>query len=153
MQTWPVVLIGHLEKGQIRFSKKLLDQQLAGKRDCVVEIVIERKHATRSIAQNRLYWGVYVKLLSEHTGYDPEDLHDILKAKFLPKKITITDDQGVITDEFVVGGSTRQLNKLQFGEYLERIQRWAAEELHVVIPDPPKDDDTIDDRFRGRRAS
>lgn len=149
---WPIVLVGQLEKGQIRFSKRTLDEQLKGRKDCVVEIVIERKHATRSLAQNRLYWGVYVKVLSDHTGYDPEEIHEILKAKFLPKKLTLVDEHGVITDEFTVGGSTSQLNKLEFGEYLERIQRWAAETLSVVIPDPPRDGDSIDDRF-GRRAS
>lgn len=150
MNAWPIVLPGRLEKGQVLFAKKSLDQQLRGRRDCDLEIIIDRKHATRSLAQNRLYFGVYVKLISEHTGYSLDEVHELLKAKFLPKKLAVADQNGEVTDEFVIGGSTAKLNKIEFGEYLERIQIWAAETLGVVVPDPPQD--SLDDR-RGRQAA
>lgn len=147
-RSWPVVLPARLEKGEIRLAKRTLDQRLRGRRDCDLEIIIDRKHATRSIAQNRMYWGSYVKGISEHTGYTPDEVHELLKAKFLPKKFALVDRDGVITDEFIIGTSTTRLNKIEFGEYLERIQQWAAEN-GIVIPDPPKDE--LDDR-RGSQA-
>lgn len=101
-----------------------------------VEIAVTRLYATRSIKQNRWYWGVCVELLSEHTGYGPEEMHDILKAKFLPKHLAVTNGNGHIVDSFVIGGSTRELNTVEFKQYTERIQQWAAEDLGVVIPDP-----------------
>jgi hypothetical protein len=41
-----------------------------------------------------------------------------------------------VCDEFVLGGSTRAMNKNEFYEYVEAIRRWSAETLDVVIPDP-----------------
>ena len=101
-----------------------------------VEIAVTRLYATRSIKQNRWYWGVCVELLSEHTGYGPEEMHDILKAKFLPKRLAVSNGNGRIVDSFVIGGSTRELNTVEFKDYTERVQQWAAEDLGVVIPDP-----------------
>lgn len=140
---WPVIMPARLHAGAIQINRKHLAQLLRGRQDCELEIVIERKHATRSVAQNRLYWGVYCAVLSEHTGYSKDELHELLKAKFLPKKMALADANGEITEEFVIGGSTTRLNKIEFGEYLRQIQQWAAEELDVVIPDPV---DHLDDR-------
>lgn len=105
-------------------------------RDGEVFVTVTRRTATRSLQQNRWYWGVIVELLSEHTGYRPEEIHDVLKAKFLPKRLAIADGNGAIKGEFVIGGSTTRLNTLEFGEYCEAVRQWALEELGVVIPDP-----------------
>lgn len=137
MTGWPLVVSGRLERGVIKLNLSRLQRLLRGRRDCDLEVVIERKHATRSLAQNALYWGVYVDLLAEHTGYTPDEVHELLKAKFLPKTLAVTDGNGEIKGEFVIGGTTTRLNKIEFGEYLRSIQHWAAEALGVVIPDPP----------------
>lgn len=148
-RTWPIVLPARLERGVVMFAKATLDRRIKGRPDCELEITIERKHATRSHAQNRFYWGVYIHLISEHTGYSPDETHELLKAKFLPKKLAIADQNGEVTDEFVIGQSTTRLNKIEFGEYMERVAQWAAETLGVVMPEPIPNE--LDDR-RGRRA-
>ena len=112
-----------------------IQDRLARCRDGEFLIVIERQHATRSSNQNAWYWGVIVEAISEHTGYEADEVHEILKAKFLPKKLAVATGNGEIVDEFVVGGSSAKLNKLEFGEYCEAIRRWAAR-LDIVIPDP-----------------
>ena len=84
-------------------------------------------------------WGVVLAMLSEHTGYTVDELHAWAKAKFLPKQMAIAGANGEIVDEYVVGGSTTKLNKLQFSEYVEQIRRFAAEHLDVVIPDPDRE--------------
>ncbi len=132
---WPIVLPARLEGGSVKLNSQRLDAMLRGRRDCDLEIIIERKHATRSLAQNAFYWSVVVASLSEHTGYTPDEIHEILKAKFLPKTRAITDRNGEIVGEFVIGGSTTALNKIEFGEYIEQVRVWAAE-LGVYIPDP-----------------
>ena len=101
-----------------------------------IEITARQIRATRSAPQNRYYWAVIVALLSEHTGYTPDEVHALLKAKFLPKVLAVQDGNGEIKGEFVIGGTTRTLNKNEFSEYCEAIRRWAAMELDVVIPDP-----------------
>lgn len=139
---WPLILPARLQNGVIVMNRSRLRSALVGRRDCELEIVVERKHATRSVAQNRLYWGVYCAVLSEHTGYTPEEIHEYLKARFLPKAI------GIGRETVVIGNTTTRLNKVEFGEYLRAVQQWAAEELDVDIPDPPK----VDDELAGKGA-
>lgn len=132
-----IVTTGFVKAGRLEMrNRKVVAEQLRRMKDCEVVITIEPRKAARSGPQNRWYWGVIVDLLSEHTGFSPEEMHDVLKAKFLPKKLAVADGNGEVQGEFVIGGSTTKLNKLEFGEYCERIRQWAAESLDVVIPDP-----------------
>lgn len=132
-----IVTTGYVRSGRLDIRRKK-DMQAALQRmhDCEVLITITPRKAARSQPQNRWYWGVIVELISEHTGYTPDEIHEVLKAKFLPKRLAVSDDNGEIKGEFVIGGTTTRLNKIEFGEYCESIRRWAAEDLGVVIPDP-----------------
>jgi hypothetical protein len=132
-----IVTTGLIKGGRLDVrNRKQFEAQLRRMKDGAIQITVERVHATRSVQQGRWYWGVIVELLSDHTGFTPDEMHEVLKAKFLPKRLAVAGDNGVIVDEFVIGGSSAKLDKLQFGEYCEAIRRWAAEELNVVIPDP-----------------
>lgn len=135
---YPVIASAVIQHGRLKVRNRLtLDEQVAGLRHGdEVELRIERKHATRSLNQHAWYWGCLVQLVSEHTGYSPDEIHEIYKAKFLPKRLAVLNGNGDIRGEFVIGGTTTRLNKLEFGEFCEAIRRWAAEELDVVIPDP-----------------
>lgn len=120
-------------------NKRSFDRAMAQFRNGEVVVSIERRHAIRSQQQNRYWWGCVLRLLSEHTGYTVDELHEWAKAKFLPKALAFSDGNGVVVDELVVGGSTRRLNRLQFGEFVETVRRFAAERLDVVVPDPSPD--------------
>lgn len=100
-----------------------------------LEVTVTRLRATRSPQANRFYWGVVIEALSQHTGYTPEEMHDLCKAQFLPKKLAVCDGNGEVVGEYVLGGSTRQLKTNEFYEYVERVRQWAAE-LDCYIPDP-----------------
>lgn len=106
------------------------------------EIVVKRRRSTRSEAANNYYWGGVIEALSQHTGYTPDEMHAICKAKFLPKKLAICDGNGEIQGEYVIGGSTTKLNVLEFGDYLAAIRAWALE-LGCHIDDP------VDAHMRG----
>ncbi len=136
-----VVASATVKDGRLLFhNRKAFDSALSTVRSGTeVELAVTRLYATRSLKQNKWYWGVAVSLLSEHTGYGPEEMHDILKAKFLPKHLAVTNGNGRVVDSFVIGGSTRELNTVEFKDYSERIQQWAAEDIGVVIPDPDPD--------------
>lgn len=133
-----LVAFGTIQGGRIRFhDRRGFDDAIRRFRDgAEVEIEVSQRRATRSVQSNRWYWGVIVQLISEHTGYTPDELHDVLKMKFIPKRLAICNDNGEVVDEFVVGGSTRKMNSRDFSEYCENIRRWAAETLDIVIPDP-----------------
>lgn len=129
--------IGHVRSGRLKIRRrKDLAAALRRMRDGEVLVSITRHRATRSVQQNRWYWGVIVEVLAEHTGYTPDEIHEVLKAKFLPKRIAIADGNGEVRGEFVIGGTTTRLDKVEFGEYCEAIRQWAADSLSLVIPDP-----------------
>lgn len=86
-----------------------------------------KKNMPRSIVQNNYYHGVVIKLLSEFTGYEPEEMHKALKIKFL----TYENVKGL-----PVTLSTTQLKTHEFEEFLERVRRWASMDLGVYIPLP-----------------
>lgn len=132
-----VVTTGYVKAGRLEMrNRKAVLSQLKRMRDCEVVVTIQPRHATRSLQSNRFYWGVVVETLSEHTGYSPDEIHELLKARFIPKRLAVQDGNGEIKGEFVIGGSTTKMNKIEFGEFINSIRQWAAEELDVVIPDP-----------------
>ena len=132
---WPVVIQGHLlPSGQLQLNRALLTDLLRGRRECEVEITIRRAFATRSAQANRYYWGVVLGYLSEHTGHTPDELHDICKAKFLPKQLAVCDHNGEIVGEYVIGGSTAGLGVEEFAAYVNAIVDWARDALGVSIP-------------------
>lgn len=100
-----------------------------------VELQVTRLQATRSQQQNRYFWGVVIKAISDYTGYGPDETHELLKQMFIPKELAILKGNGDVIDRFVMGGSTRSMDTVEFGHYMERIKEWAAQELDIYIPD------------------
>lgn len=132
-----VVASAQIRDGKLYIrNRRDFDRQIAQMKDgWEMELAVTRRRATRSPMANAYYWGVVMQLLSEHTGYTPDEMHDLCKAQFLPKKLAVNNGNGEIVGEFVLGGSTRGLNTNDFYEYVERVRQWAAE-LDVYIPDP-----------------
>ena len=94
-----------------------------------VQVTCERRKKTRSATQNAYYWGVVIRMIADECGYngkeEEEGLHERLKEMFLGRKGRLGITQG-----------TSELTTEQFGEYIERIKAWAAEELKIYIPEP-----------------
>ncbi len=80
----------------------------------------------RSVQQNRYYWGVVCRLVADHTGYSPDEVHQILADMFLSY-----NKQGHKFTE-----STTRLNTQRFEAYLEECRKWTAVNLQVYIPNP-----------------
>jgi hypothetical protein len=130
----PIYASGVMRCGRLRLRRsELFATQLHQLRDGEVEIRIERRKATRNQQQNRFYWAVVIAALADHTGYSPEEMHEICKAQFLPRHLSVAKNNGEIVGEFVIGGTTTQLSVGEFAAYLDAIQAWAAT-LGVVLP-------------------
>lgn len=129
---------GSVQAGRLFIrNRRAFDQQIAQfKEGSEVEVEVTIRRASRSLNQNAWYWGVIVEAISDHTGYTADEIHELLKAKFIPKRLAVLAGNGDIVDEFVMGGSTRKMNTAEFGEYCEAIRRWAADTLDINIPDP-----------------
>lgn len=98
---------------------------LEGKR---VELVLRKKRSKRSDQANRYYWGIVVQILANHLGYEPSELHEALKIRFLSDRRE--DEKGLMKV-----GSTAKLSTDEFAQYVNRVVRWAAESLGVYVPD------------------
>ena len=117
-------------------NRKTFDRQLRLLKDGEYLVSVYPAERSRSMNQNAYYWGVVIEALSEHTGYRPEELHELMKARFLPRGKTGTFGNGILDGAYVFGGSTTKLTKSEMSEYTERIRQWAAQDLDFVIPDP-----------------
>ena len=100
-------------------------------------VKIEKKNK-RSLPQNAYYHGIIVPEIKRgmfEIGYDEistNEVHEFLKTKFLQKE-TINKKTGEI---IYVPGSTAKLTTIEFNEFLDKCQRFAAEYLGIVILDP-----------------
>lgn len=132
-----VVGTGQMKHGRLFINhRRQFDQQLRGLDDrWTLEIIVQRLRATRSVQANRYYWGVVIATLCAHTGYTPDEMHDVLKMKFIPKRLALLDGNGEIHGEYVLAGSTRTMTTADFSEYVEAVKRFAAAELDCDIPD------------------
>jgi len=111
----------------------LVLSRLEGK---AVDVDIARHNPTRTGQANRYYWGVVIAILADHTGYTPDEIHDVLKRRFLPKTLALSNRNGELIGEDVIGGSTAALDIAEFGDYVTRIKAWALDDLGVFIPNP-----------------
>ena len=81
--------------------------------------VTERKHI-RNLSQNDKYWAI-LEGLSDHMGYTKEELHELLKYKFLKYAKEIAGQPVVVVP------STSDLDTGEFAEYIENVLRFANE--------------------------
>lgn len=105
-----------------------------------IELTVQKKKSYRSNPQNRYYWGIIVELVMQgmnDTGNEmnKQETHEFIKANFNYKEI-VNEDTGEV---FRATLSTTALTKSEFSEMVEKIKRFSAEYLNVVIPDANED--------------
>lgn len=86
---------------------------------------------SRSNSQNSYYWGVVIKELSEHTGFTPDEMHEVLKHRFLGYFKTTREGRELWTCK-----STTALSSGDMEEYLSNIRTYASINLDCYIPSP-----------------
>ncbi len=79
----------------------------------------------RSLNQNALYW-MYLELVSQETGDDPNSLHEYFRRTLIPPRYVTAVGHTIKVPE-----STTELSKVEMGEYLERISALTG----VPVPD------------------
>jgi hypothetical protein len=97
-----------------------------------IRVKVELEKETRSARANRYYFGVVLKAISEHTGYEVDELHDYFKLQFNARELMVGRESAI------VGSSTRRLDSQKFYDYLERIRRFASMELGITLPEPER---------------
>tara|TARA_R110000751_G_scaffold26901_3_gene71521 strand:+ start:6635 stop:7078 length:444 start_codon:yes stop_codon:yes gene_type:complete len=133
--------ISKIEKGKLSFLNeqkvKSFISSLEGK-DVVVDIKKHKK--SRSIAQNRWYWGIALKKITQDLYniqgqlFTKEEIHAYHKAIIKSTKFTSLN---VLGDEIMIFEdiSTKAMNTIQFNDWKQSIQNhWALK--GIDIPDP-----------------
>ena len=82
-----------------------------------VTVSVSRYRKPRTIKQNNALHGIAIKMLSDHLGYEMEEMKGIIKWVFKVKH-------------------TSELSTVEENELYARIQRWSAQEFNLIIPDP-----------------
>lgn len=81
----------------------------------------------RSHDQNSKYWSI-VEEIARQTGHHKDEIHDILKVKFLQTKTV-----NIFGIEREVVPDSRNLSASQFSEYIDQVQAWAATDLGIHV--------------------
>jgi hypothetical protein len=106
-------------------QKAWLDYLLSvDKRKLVVSV--EQEKWVRSASQNRFYWS-YLRIIANETGETEDNLHSLFKRLFLPPEFVT-----ILGVEIKRPASTTKLDKIAFGEYMDKI----CAKTGVPIPDP-----------------
>ena len=163
-----------LETGELKLApwvkSDMANQFKAMKPGTHVKITVQEDKDTRSIQQNKYYWGVVLPTIADHIGTSTESLHEDMKIMFNPIKSETVKLESVYPfmrtflksiykimsfqicgktlaelkfmeriikkQTVTLGGSTAKLNTQEFWEYVERVCKWAAEYLELVISEP-----------------
>ncbi len=93
---------------------------------------------SRSNPQNSYYWGVVIDMLSENTGFTPDEMHEVLKNRFLnySKKLKLHPLGISNLETQKLTKSTTALTTVEMEGYLSSIRTWASINLGCYIPEP-----------------
>lgn len=109
-------------------------------------VVIEPVQVDRTLQQNRYLNGVAYRMIGELTGYERDEIHEYFlglffgwRQKKVPRKPSNprgVESIPIRTTTVNELGKRQLLSTEEFWKYVEFLQRFAAERLHIVIPDP-----------------
>lgn len=92
----------------------------------IVMVVLKKPRKPRSINENNYYWAVVVQMISDETGFTPEEAHEAMKWMFLRKQV----------GNLFTTRSTAILSTIEFEDFVERVRIWAQTDLNLKIPLP-----------------
>jgi len=131
MNRLQTLLPARIERGTIKWKDPVkLSGVLSSLNGQDVNVAIKPHRNSRSYNQNRYYWGVIISILADFTGYSKDEMHEVLKGKFL------SDEKEIAGEQIRFSYSTAELNTVEFEQYLTDIREWASVKLGLFIPLP-----------------
>ena len=104
--------------------------------ECTLIIGKVKQYEIRSNQQNRYMFGVVYKLISEHTGFSVDEVHELCKGMFLKQPPHLLQLKNGKHMEINIVRPTSSLSTVELENYLSEIRMWASIELGVYIPLP-----------------
>lgn len=133
-------------KGRTAAIQLVMDTLLKLDPSTFWKLELSERKRIRTDAQNAYLWAVPNKMISEVTGYEADEVHEYLcgqywgwKDKRVPK--TPRNPKGfesvpIRTTTKNADGKRSVLSTTEFADYVAFVQRFAAQKLNLVIPDP-----------------
>lgn len=130
-------IISEVKNGNLTRNRNQIKESIEYFEGKVVIITVEKRKNKRSNPQNAYMWGVCIPTIKEclksaGITLSLNDVHEMLKLKFLKETILTNEETGECVERVK---STTELTTTQFMEYIMDIQKFAAEYFGVVIPD------------------
>ena len=122
-----MIIFGKVRDGQVKIQR-FFKNDLNKLEGCDVEIV--KVSSLKTLQQLRYLWGVVYRIISEHTGFTPEEVSEVYKKKFLTYQ---KEHKGKVYD-FARGLSI--LKKEEAAEFIKKVINHAQTELELIIPEP-----------------
>ena len=128
----------HQIKGRMLFARptelKLYVESL-GDNKLVVKISKHRKSTTP--AEFKYYFGVVLRILSDHIGFTTDEMDVCLRNRFLYEYKRIPGEDRTTNDTILKRViSKTAVSTVRFEKFLEEIRQWAITKLNVYIPLP-----------------
>jgi hypothetical protein len=95
--------------------------------DEAMELSLRPYKPTRSQEQNKRYFKL-LELISQKTGHDRDELHDLFKNRFLG-----TVEIELNGEKHTVLRSSRKLKVAEFNDFMTRAEQWAVEHLGIWL--------------------
>lgn len=113
------------------------DSALARVRDCRMALSLTEESPARSRQVEKYYWCVCIEQISQRTGYDASEVHALMKALHLPRRLHSHFFGDICWNcARVIRGSTTRLSNTEHRAYVEDVHRWSASDLGLVLPYP-----------------
>lgn len=122
-----MTILGRVKNKKIqiqRFFKKDFEK-LEGK-----EIEITPVEGSKTQQQLRYLWGVVYKIVSDETGFTPEEVSDIYKKKFLAYE---KEYKGKV---YKLTKGLSGLKKSEMMTFIDSVIKHATVELNLIVPEP-----------------
>lgn len=95
--------------------------------DEMMELSLKPYKPTRSQKQNARYW-LLIEKISQHTGHDKDELHEMMKARFLG-----TFEKELAGETITAIRSSAKLKVKEFAEYSEKVESWMVSTLGIWL--------------------
>jgi len=128
----------NVKNGNLVRNRNLIKEAIGAFENKDIVIRIEKKKKKRSSQQNAFLWGCVLPLMQQalkETGnlMTLNDVHELLKLRFLKETILVNEDTGQIVERIK---STTELSTSQFMDYISEITVFASEYFGIEIPQP-----------------
>ena len=120
------MIFGRIKEGKI-VIQRFFQAEIPKNEGKSFTLVFDEKGRTSQ--QNKYLWGVVYKLISDHTGFTPEEVHEVFKKRFL----VYTKEYKSKVWEFT--RSTTGLTINEFTKYVDSVKHYAESEMALIIPD------------------